>query len=167
MPNLEKIVNGQFEIGVAFLPFWQSKIDKKANSIAGGGSFWALKGHSPDDYKTIQKFFEYLASPEIQAEWHQKTCYMPVVIGAETLAEKQNFYNSSLKGEAAKIALISFSGNPPQEYSRGILLPNFPKVRELMIQEMKEAIRGNKTVEAALKEIDLQGNRIMKEEPTA
>lgn len=161
LPILEQVVGSNFEIGLGFFPYWQKKISKPQNTIAGGASFWALSGHSKEDYAAIQAFFEYLASAETQAEWHQKTCYMPVVIGAEQIAENQNFYDSSLKGKAAKIALTSFSANAPREYSRGILLPEFTHVREVMIQEMKEAIRGNKTVENALQQIDVLGNRWM------
>jgi hypothetical protein len=84
-----------------------------------------------------------------------------VVVGVEKLVDEQNFYNASLKGKAAKVALLSFLANPPAEYSRGILLPKFPYVREVMIQEMKEAIRGNKSVEAALQQIDVLGNKWM------
>lgn len=161
LPILEQQVGSNFEIGVGSFPYWQEKVSKPHNTIAGGASFWALSGHQKEDYEVVQAFFDYLASVETQAEWHQKTCYMPVVIGAEKIAEQNNFYNSNLKGKAAKIALTSFSGNPPSEYSRGILLPKFPYIREVMIQEMKEAIRGNKTVEDALQQIDVLGNKWM------
>lgn len=163
LPNIEKHVAGRFEVGLGFFPYWQGKIDTFQNTVAGGGSFWAMAGHQPEEYQSIQSFFEFLADPKTQAEWHQKTCYMPVVLGAEAIADQSKFYTSGLKGKAAKIALDSFTLHPPKEYSRGILLPNFPRVREVMIQELKEAIRGNKNVEAALEEIDQLGNKLIQE----
>lgn len=160
---IEKNVNGKFQIGVGKLPYWKSHVKTPHNTIAGGASFWALAGHSKEEYAIIQKFFEYLASPSIQSEWHQETGYMPVVVGATELAKKQGFYENSVKGKAAKVALDSFSQNAPKDHSRGVLLPNFSKVRELMVHEMKEAIRGNKTPKAALEEIEKTGNQIMRE----
>lgn len=161
--RIEKLVNGKFEIGVGYFPYWKSRSKQPQNTVAGGASFWALAGHSAKDYEIVQQFFEYLASPEIQAEWHQDTCYMPVVKGAEAIAQRNQFYEQGLKGKVAKIALNSFSGHKPKEYSRGILLPEFPKVRELMVQEMKEAIKGNKTSEQALSKIVILGNKMMQE----
>jgi len=166
LPLLEKLVNGKFEIGVGQFPYWKSKVKAPQNTVAGGASFFALSGFSPEEYKIIARLFEFLASPEVQAEWHEKTCYMPVVIGAEAIAAKQNFYSQGLKGKAAKLALDSFQLNSPREYSRGVLLPNFPKVREMMVYEMKEAIRGNKTAIEALASIEESGNKIMTEDLT-
>lgn len=161
LPVIEKQLENRFEIGVSAIPYWQSKIAAPQNTVAGGGSFWALKGHQPEDYKIIDSFFEYLIDPNTQAQWHQKTCYMPVVKGAEAITEQQKYYGASLRGQAAKVALDSFAKNTPKIYSRGILLPNFPRVREMMIQEMKEAIRGNKSTSEALNQIDMLGNKWM------
>ncbi len=159
---LPRLVKNKFEIGVTFLPFWASKIKAPYNTIAGGTSLWALSGHTPEEYQVIQAFFEYFASPEIQAEWHEKTCYIPTVVGAKEIALQHHFYSNGTIGRAAGIGVDSFSKNPPSTYSRGILLPNFPKIRELMIEEMKEAIRGNKSVEEALDQIEKEGNLILK-----
>ncbi len=89
---------------------------------------------------------------------------MPVVLGAQEIAKQKGFYENGLKGKVASIALKSFMGRQPKEYSRGILLPHYPKVRELMVQEMKEAIKGNKTAEEALNQIVIVGNNIMRED---
>jgi len=89
---------------------------------------------------------------------------MPVIIAAKRWGEKADFYENDIHGRAAKIALNSLSKNPPKTYSRGISLPQFPKVREVMIQEMKEAIRGRKTPQAALDQIVIVGNELMHED---
>lgn len=161
LPMIEKLVNGKFQIGVGYFPYWKNKIKEPQNTIAGGASFWAIAGHKPKDYEVIQQFFEYLASEPLQAEWHQETYYMPVVVGAEAIAKDNKFYEQGLKGRAAKLALDSFAGHPPKEFSRGILLPNYHKVREVMVQEMQEAIKGHKSPEEALEQIVVVGNKIM------
>lgn len=168
LAQLEKLVNGQFDIGVGYLPFWEKAGDKvkvKApqNTVAGSASFFALAGHAVEDYVWVEQFFVYLTSPEIQAKWHQDTCYLPVTKDAMALTKKQNFYEKSLKGRVAKVALDSVARNKPKEYSRGILLPQFTKVREMMVQEMKQAITGRKTGKEALDQMVILGNQIMQE----
>ena len=162
---LNELVQGNFEIGVASFPFWQSKVSKNYNIAIAGTSFWALAGHDPKDYPVIQRFFEYLVSPEIQAEWHEKTCYMPVIKDAQKLVEAHGFYQKDLKGKVARIAMNSFMG-PPQEYSRGILLPQYSKIRAIIVQEMKEAIKGNKTPIEALNQVVNLGNSLILEGAT-
>lgn len=161
---LPRLVKNKFDIGVGPLPYWAEKVKAPYNTIAGGTSLWALSGHTPEEYQVIQAFFEYFASPEVQAEWHERTCYIPTVVGAREIASKNNFYAKGVMGLAASIGVDSFSKNKPTTYSRGILLPNFPKIRELMIEEMKETIRGNKPVEEALYQIVKEGNLILKAE---
>jgi len=47
-----------------------------------------MSGKSADEYKGIAKFFTFLSSPEIQAEWHQATGYLPLTIAAYELTKK-------------------------------------------------------------------------------
>ncbi len=161
LSHLERQIKGKFEIGVGAFPYWEAVVSEPYNTAPGGASFWALAGHNPKDYPIIQKFFEYLASPEVQNEWHQNTCYMPVVKGVEILAEKQNFYEKGLIGKTARIALDSFSRRAPSQYSRGILLPDYSNIREIIVQEMKAAIRGNKSAAEALERSVVLGNAII------
>lgn len=179
---LEKHNQGLFDIGVGYFPYWENTTvartvagdasgaggvsgvagkDAPQNTVAGGSSFWAISGHPEEDYEAIQAFFEYITSIPVQTEWHQETAYMPVVQGVKEASEEEQFYSSSLKGEAARIALDSFISRLPKENSRGILLANYPKVRELMDKELAAAIQGKKTPEEALNQIVLQGNKII------
>ena len=41
------------------------------NTIIGGATLWVMNGKKTDEYKGVAKFFTFLSSPEIQAEWHQ------------------------------------------------------------------------------------------------
>lgn len=161
LPHVYQLVNGKFEIGVGRLPFWKKIIEEPYNTAASGSSFWALAGHPHDDYKIVQIFFEYLVSVEVQNKWHQMTGYLPVILGVEELSEKQGFYTNGLTGKAAKIGLDSLIKNPPAVYSRGVLLPNFPTIRDVITAEMKEAIQGKKPVEAALGEAVILGDQII------
>ena len=110
----------------------------------------------------MSKFFEFLVSSEIQNEWHQKTCYLPVIAGVKELAEKQHFYEQGITGNVAKIAIDSFMKRTPAEFSRGVLLPEFPAIRDRIVQELRAAFKGNQSIEMALEHSDIQANAIIK-----
>jgi sn-glycerol 3-phosphate transport system substrate-binding protein len=165
LSHLQRLVKDQFNIGVAAFPYWESVVREPYNTAVNGASFWAIKGHPAEDYAFVQLFFEFLASPEVQSEWHRKTCYLPVVIGVQALAEKQHFYDQGLNGKVAKIAIDSFMKRTPGEFSRGVLLPKFPVIRDVMVQELKAAIKGQQSVEEALEHCVNKSNNIIKEKP--
>jgi len=161
LPRLEELVGEKFQIGVAPLFYWKQYVSSPKNTLAGGSSLWVLPGHSKEEYAAIQEFFEYLVSEDVQSDWHRSTCYLPVVQGVREKLEKENYYSSTLHGKTSRIAMDSFLKNTPQEYSRGILLPDFPKIRAVIVQEMKQAIKRKKTSTEALEQINRLGNRIM------
>ena len=41
-----------------------------------------MAGKPKNEYKGVAKFFTYLAEPARQAEWHQKTGYLPITPAA-------------------------------------------------------------------------------------
>ena len=49
------------------------------NSIIGGATLWVLAGGSDEEQAGVAAFFNYLASAEVQAAWHQgpATCRSP------------------------------------------------------------------------------------------
>lgn len=147
---LQNLIKERFDIGVTTFPYWATVVARPYNTAVNGTSFWAIAGHPADDYRVVEQFFEFLASPEIQNEWHQSTCYLPVIVGVQALAEKQHFYEQGMNGKVAKIAMDSFMQRTPGQFSRGVLLPEFPAVRDRIVQELRGAFKGNQSVEAAL-----------------
>ncbi|GAM76040.1 glycerol-3-phosphate ABC transporter [Vibrio ishigakensis] len=83
------------KIGVAELPYEDTLVSKPQNTIIGGASLWVLQGHSNEEYKGVAKFFSYLSSPEVQADWHQFTGYLPITKEAYELTKKQGFYKAN------------------------------------------------------------------------
>ena len=66
------------------------------NSIIGGATLWVLRGHEdPEEYKGVAKFFNYLSSAEVQADWHQSTGYLPITTAAWELTKEAGL----LRGE--------------------------------------------------------------------
>ena len=65
------------------------------NTIIGGATLWVLQGHDAEAYKGIAKFFSYLSSAEVQADWHQFTGYLPITTAACELTRTQGFYDKN------------------------------------------------------------------------
>ena len=58
-----------FDLGVAALPSY----DDFASARAGGAGIWLLEGRSRDDYRGAARFLSFIARPEVQAEWRERT----------------------------------------------------------------------------------------------
>ena len=58
-----------FDLGVAPLPHYEDF----AGARQGGAGVWLLDGRSRREYRAAARFVEFLARPEIQAEWREQT----------------------------------------------------------------------------------------------
>ena len=83
-----------FEFGIGMLPYYDDVAGAPQNSIIGGASLWVLQGKSAEEYQGVAKFFTYLSSPEVQADWHQATGYLPITTAAYELSKEQGFYDA-------------------------------------------------------------------------
>jgi sn-glycerol 3-phosphate transport system substrate-binding protein len=68
----------KFRLGVALMPLDTQVSQHRYNNVAGGAALWAVSGQSAPVYRGIAQFFSYLAQPETQQHWHQKTGYLPL-----------------------------------------------------------------------------------------
>ena len=58
-----------FDLGVAPLPSYEDF----AGARQGGAGVWLLEGRTRGEYRAATRFLEFLARPEIQAEWRERT----------------------------------------------------------------------------------------------
>ena len=64
--------------GISTLPYYPDVQGAPQNTVIGGASLWVMSGKKPDEYKGVAQFFTYLSEPEVQAESHQRTGYLPI-----------------------------------------------------------------------------------------
>jgi sn-glycerol 3-phosphate transport system substrate-binding protein len=66
----------KFNYGVGMMPYDADVKGAPQNAIIGGASLWVMQGKDKPTYTGVAQFLEFLAKPEIAAEWHQKpaTC---------------------------------------------------------------------------------------------
>jgi len=134
------VKNSHFKFGVGELPYYPDVKGAPQNSIIGGATLWVMNGLPADVYKGTAKFFHFLSSPEVQAEWAEQTGYLPVTTAANDYIKKQGFYEQH---PGSDIAIHQLTNKPPTVNSKGIRLGNFVQIRNIINEEL-EAIWSNK-----------------------
>ncbi|MGD8272522.1 MAG: sn-glycerol-3-phosphate ABC transporter substrate-binding protein UgpB, partial [Desulfobacterales bacterium] len=107
----------KFPFRTSMLPYWPDTGGAPQNTIIGGASLWVMQGHSAEEYKGVASFLNYISKPEVQADWHQFTGYLPITYAAYELTKKQGFYE---KNPGTETALIQMTLNNPTENSKGL-----------------------------------------------
>ncbi len=152
--------NTEFDVGFGMLPYYDDIEGAPQNSIIGGATLWVLQGHEPAEYAGVAAFFDYLSSPEVQADWHQFTGYLPITTAAYELGQEQGYYEAN-PGRDVSIEQITL--NPPTENSTGLRFGNFVQVRDVVNEEFEQVLSGAKTGQEALDSAVARGNQILRD----
>jgi len=149
-----------FEVGFAPLPYYEDVIAEPKNSIIGGATLWALAGHSDDVYKGIAKFFTYLSQPEVQADWHQATGYLPITNAAFDLGQEQGYYEQN---PGSDVAIKQITRGTPTPNSKGVRFGNLTQVRNVVDEQFEALLAGQKDAQQALDDAVAGGNQILRD----
>lgn len=149
----------KFNYGVGMMPYDSTVPEAPQNAIIGGASLWVMKGKDEATYKGVAEFMQFLAQPEIAAEWHQKTGYLPITTAAYELTRKQGFYD---KNPGADIATRQMLNKPPLPFTKGMRLGNMPQIRTIVDEELEGVWTGKKTPQAALDTAVERGNLLLR-----
>ncbi|OOE58150.1 sn-glycerol-3-phosphate ABC transporter substrate-binding protein [Salinivibrio sp. ML323] len=147
-----------FEFGVAKLPYWDKAVKQPRNTIIGGATLWVLQGHESEEYKGVAQFFSFLSQPEIQADWHQFTGYLPITHDAYELSKKQGFYATN---PGTDIAIKQMTEVEPTPASKGIRLGNFVQIRDVINEELETVWSGDQSAQEALDEAVERANGLL------
>ncbi|HET7411365.1 MAG TPA: sn-glycerol-3-phosphate ABC transporter substrate-binding protein UgpB [Pararhizobium sp.] len=154
------LANTKAKVGFGELPYYADVKGAPQNSIIGGASLWVLKGHSDAEYKGVAKFFTFLSSPAVQADWHEFSGYLPITEAAYKLAQKQGYYK---KYPGAEISIKQMTNKPPTKNSKGIRFGNYPQVRDIINGELEQVWAGKKSASDALDESVKRGNVVLRQ----
>jgi sn-glycerol 3-phosphate transport system substrate-binding protein len=152
--------NARFQIGYGRLPYWPDVAGAPQSSLIGGATLWVLRDRPRQEYRGVAQFFAFLSQPEVQAAWHQATGYLPVTRAAYALSRTQGFYDTH---PAAMIAIEQITERAPTVNSRGLRLGSFVLVREVIEDELENALAGRKPAQAALDAAVERGNRLLRQ----
>ena len=149
----------KFDFGTSMLPYWPDAPGAPQNTIIGGASLWVMAGHSPEEYKGVATFFNYLSSPAVQADWHQFTGYLPITMAAYELTKKQGVYE---KDPGMETALKQMTLNKPTENSKGLRFGNYVQVRDIIYGDLEAIFAGKKTAQQGLDDAVKAGNKLLR-----
>jgi sn-glycerol 3-phosphate transport system substrate-binding protein len=153
--NIKK--NAKFDFGISPLPYYPDAPGAPQNTIIGGASLWVMNGKKPDDYKGVAQFFTFLSQPDIQAQWHQETGYLPITMAAYDITKKSGFYD---KNPGTNVSVEQMIVKTTKN-SRGVRLGNFVQVRDAIQEEFEAALAGKKTAKEAIEAGQQRGNELI------
>lgn len=149
----------KFDFGTSMLPYWPDVKGAPQNTIIGGASLWVMAGHSPEEYKGVAAFFNYISSPEVQADWHAFTGYLPITLAAYELAKSQGLYKEKPDMETA---LKQMTLHKPTKNSKGLRFGNYVQVRDIIYGELEAIFAGQKTAQEGLDDAVKAGNKLLR-----
>ncbi|EIC82629.1 sn-glycerol-3-phosphate ABC transporter substrate-binding protein UgpB [Serratia sp. M24T3] len=149
----------KFNYGVGMMPYDADVKGAPQNAIIGGASLWVMKGKDDATYKGVAEFLQFLTTPAIAAEWHQKTGYLPVTTAAYELTRQQGFYD---KNPGSDVATRQMMNKPPLPFTKGLRLGNMPQIRTIVDEELEGVWSGQKTAKQALDESVQRGNLLLR-----
>ena len=146
--------------GITMLPYWPDVAGAPQNSIIGGATLWVFKNKPKEHYAGVAKFFTFLSSPEVQADWHEATGYVPITNAAYELAKQQGFYE---KNPGRDVAVLQLNNKPPTPNSKGLRLGSFVQIRDVEDEELEAVWSGKKTPKEALDDAVKRGNALLRQ----
>jgi sn-glycerol 3-phosphate transport system substrate-binding protein len=148
----------KFNVGTAFLPIMEGY--PKGNSVIGGATLWTMKGHSQEEYDAVWEFYKWLTRPEVAAQWHKDTGYFPSSTLAVKQLEDEGWFKENPNFFTAFDQILSGERVPA---SQGVLLGNFPEIRQHVRAAIEKATSGQMSAKDALDEAAKEANRVLKE----
>lgn len=149
-----------FAFGVGMLPYYDDIEAAPQNSIIGGATLWVLQGKPAEEYEAVAAFFAHLASPEVQADWHQSTGYVPITTAAYELTLESGFYDVE---PGTNIAVEQLNLNEPTPNSKGLRFGNFVQIRDIINEELESVWSGSKSAQDALDAAVARGNELLRQ----
>ena len=147
-----------FEVAVAPLPYYDDFSAAPQNTLVRGAGLWVMAGRARKDYAGVARFVAFLTRTDVQAEWHQKTGYIPLTRIAYELTRAQGFY---LKHPGQEVAVRQVMVKAPTEASRAMRLGQLPGIRSIIDEELESVWGGRKTALDSLNAAVARGNALL------
>ena len=145
--------NADFEFMTLPMPYYEGVENAPQNTALGGASLWAMAGKSEAENKCVADFFNYLSAPQVQADNHMRTGYLPVTLKAFEIAKASGYYEKNPGADVAVKQMLKTT-----EKSRGIRLGYLPNIRTIVDEEFEKIWSGKQDAKTALEAVVRRGN---------
>ena len=149
----------EFDFSIHPLPHYDDVEGAPQNTIIGGASIWVMAGEDDEEYEAAAAFLSFLSTPDIQAQWHQDTGYLPITTAAYEQTKASGFYEEN---PGTDIAIVQMTGEAPTANSKGIRLGNFDQIRAVIDEELEAVWAGDKTAEEAMGSAAERGDELLR-----
>ncbi|KIL45099.1 ABC transporter substrate-binding protein [Jeotgalibacillus soli] len=137
------IDNSPFEVGVSYLPVPDDT--ERQGVIIGGASLWMASAAEEAEQQAAWEFMEYLATPDVQANWHVDTGYFainPAAYEEEVVKEQWEQYPQ------LKVTVDQLKETKATTATQGALISVFPEARQKVVNAMESLYQGADPQEA-------------------
>ncbi|MBB3237229.1 sn-glycerol-3-phosphate ABC transporter substrate-binding protein UgpB [Phyllobacterium endophyticum] len=148
--------NAKFRFDAA--PYPSEPGVKQLNTQVGGGSMYVMKGFSPEVYKGVAEFFAFLATPEKQFDWHDKSGYVPITRKAYEYASEKQYYKQK---PIQEIAIKQLLRGPQTDNSRGFRIGDYGKITDILDEELENIWSQKKTAQQGLDDAVRRGDEVI------
>jgi sn-glycerol 3-phosphate transport system substrate-binding protein len=152
--------NAKFEFTSALMPYYPDVQGAPQNSIIGGASLWVMGGKSAAEYKGVAKFFTFLSDTDRQAKLHIESGYLPITKAAYEKVKASGFYQQNPDRETP---IKSLTNKEPTENSRGLRFGNMVQIRDMVSEELENALAGKKSPQQALDDAVSRANATLRQ----
>ncbi|MBM7838868.1 sn-glycerol 3-phosphate transport system substrate-binding protein [Alkalihalobacillus xiaoxiensis] len=146
------IDNAPFEVGVGFIPYPEQ--EEREGVVIGGASLWMSAGKEDAEQEAAWDFMKYMATPEIQAEWHVGTGYFAINPAAYDEQVAQDAY---VDMPQLQTAVQQLQATTPTVATQGALMDMIPEERKI-IETALESVYNGENADAAFDEAVNQVN---------
>ena len=150
---LESRIDGSFSLGSGSLPTLLKGQKEKFAFPLGGASLWVLNNEKTKEMiGSVKEFLSYLASREVQKNWHMQTAYVPAI--ADLKEDLEDFYEDNPHHRAVLDQTINA---PLGKHSFGIHMPNYNEARKELFEVIERVLDTNtkeEEIEGILQEFD-------------
>ena len=156
------VKNAKFRYGEAFLPYDPQLKAQPNNSIIGGASLWtmAAPGRTPEEYRAVARFFQFIGQPDQAARYAQDTGYVPVTTAGYERLRGEGYYE---KNPGTDVPVKQLSRGQLTDNSRGLRLGRLPEIRTIIYEEVEKALQGQQNAQAALDASAERGDRVLRD----
>ncbi|MBU3230059.1 ABC transporter substrate-binding protein [Shouchella clausii] len=131
------IDNAPFDVGVAFIPHAEEV--EREGVVIGGASLWMASGKEEAEQEAAWDFMKYLATPEVQAEWHVGTGYFAINPDAYNEQVVQEAYEDMPQLQTAVQQLQSTKKSVA---TQGALMDMIPEERKIIETALENVFNG-------------------------
>jgi sn-glycerol 3-phosphate transport system substrate-binding protein len=156
-PELRR--RAQFDLGIAPLPYYDDFGGAPHNTLPGGAALWVMSDKPKTDYRGVALFMAFLLRDDVQAQWHQRTGFLPLTRAAYELSRKQGFY-ATHPGEEIGVRQLLLKSATRDSHS--VRLVRLRSVRLIIDEELELVWADKKTPLAALNAAVARGNALLR-----